>query len=145
MKYIYILFLIFSVPINSQTLTFGDNIEDEKIIKISEIKELYNSSEKFNTSFDNNGDEASKGKINLELLDQLLSGSNQMQYPRADDKKDYYKIFNNSFLEINKNSLLRTLSEFTAEKIKDFYDFCDEPDEVIFHGGGTKNLFLIKL
>ena len=51
MKYIYILFLIFSVPINSQTLTFGDNIEDEKIIKISEIKELYNSSEKFITSF----------------------------------------------------------------------------------------------
>ena len=51
MKYIYILFLIFSVPINSQTLTFGNNIEDEKIIKISEIKELYNSSEKFNTSF----------------------------------------------------------------------------------------------
>ena len=103
------------------------------------------SKEKFNTSFDNNGDEASKGKINLELLDQLLSESNQMQYPRADDKKDYYKIFNNSFLEINKNSLLRTLSEFTAEKIKDFYDFCDQPDEVIFHGGGTKNLFLMNL
>jgi anhydro-N-acetylmuramic acid kinase len=103
------------------------------------------SKEKFNTSFDNNGDEASKGKINLELLDQLLNGSNQMQYPRADDKKDYYKIFNDSFLEINKNSLLRTLSEFTAEKIKDFYDFCDEPDEVIFHGGGTKNLFLMDL
>ena len=103
------------------------------------------SKKEFNTPFDSNGEEASKGKINIELLDRLLNESNQMQYPRADDKKDYYKIFNDSFLEIDKNSLLRTLSEFTAAKIKDFYVFCDKPDEVIFHGGGTKNLFLMDL
>ena len=100
---------------------------------------------KLNTPFDNNGEEASKGEINQELLNQLLSNSSHMEYPRADDKKDYYKIFDDAFLKINKNSLLRTLSEFTAQKIKDFYDFCNKPDEVIFHGGGTNNLFLMNL
>ena len=51
MKKIYFLSLIFSVSLNSQTLSFGDNIENEKITKNSEIAILYNSTQKFNTSF----------------------------------------------------------------------------------------------
>ena len=43
------------------------------------------------------------------------------------------------------NDVLRYLTELTAEKIKDFFDYCDQPEEVIFHGGGTKNSFLMEL
>ena len=101
--------------------------------------------ERFNKPFDNKGEEASKGKINQELLNGLRNSCSDMQYPRADDKQSYYELINNSFYEIQSNSVLRTLTEFTAEKIGEFYKFCKEPDEVIIHGGGTKNLFLMNL
>ena len=67
-----------------------------------------------------------------------------MSYPRADDKQDYYDL-KELFIDIDPNSLLRTLAELTAQKINEFYEFCDKPDEVIFHGGGTKNKFLMSL
>ena len=35
--------------------------------------------------------------------------------------------------------------EFTSEKIKDFYEYCKEPQEVVIHGGGTENTFLMSL
>ena len=68
-----------------------------------------------------------------------------MEYPRSDDKNDYYSFIDESFFEMNANDSLNTLAHFTAQKIKDFYDFCDKPEEIIFHGGGTKNLFLMKI
>ena len=101
--------------------------------------------ERFNKPFDDKGDEASRGEINQELLNELRSSCNEMQYPRADDKQSYYELINNSFYEIQSSSVLRTLTEFTAEKIVEFYKFCKEPDEVIIHGGGTKNLYLMNL
>ena len=67
-----------------------------------------------------------------------------MTYPRADDKQDYYRL-KELFRNIEPNSLLRTLAELSAEKIKDFYEYCGKPEEVIFHGGGTKNKFLMSL
>jgi len=102
-------------------------------------------SKKFNTPFDLNGAEASKGEINNNLFNKLTSGCKNMKYPRADDKKDYYELIDDSFLEIDSSSLMRTLAEFTAEKIKEFYDFCNKPEEIIFHGGGTMNIFLMEL
>jgi len=101
--------------------------------------------ERFNKPFDDKGDEASRGEINQELLNELRISCNDMQYPRADDKQSYYELINDSFYEIQSNSVLKTLTEFTAEKIVEFYEFCKEPDEVIIHGGGTKNLFLMNL
>ncbi len=112
---------------------------------------------KLGEPFDMNGEEASRGQINKTLLDKLMN--EKMSYPRADDKKTYYNLvpwlFKNideykssdyeDFLRIETSSLLRTFSEYTAEKIKEFYEFCDYPQEVIFHGGGTKNLFLMSL
>ena len=68
-----------------------------------------------------------------------------MKYPRADDKKVYYNLIDNSFDKVDPNSLLRTLTEFTATKIIEFYKFCKKPNDVIFHGGGTKNLFLMNI
>ena len=68
-----------------------------------------------------------------------------MEYPRADDKNDYYKLIDNTLLKMSPEDALNTLANFTVQKIKDFYDFCGEPEEIIFHGGGVKNLFLMKL
>ena len=101
-------------------------------------------SERFNRPFDFNGEEASKGKANDVLLAKLLANCVNMEFPRADDKKDYYALMNETS-SIDSNSLIRTLAEFSAEMIKKFCNHCNNPKEIIFHGGGTKNLFLMDL
>ena len=105
----------------------------------------YISNKKLNFHFDKNGESAKSGSLSQSFLDKLLEKSNKMEYPRSDDKNDYYSFIDESFFEMNANDSLNTLAHFTAQKIKDFYDFCDKPEEIIFHGGGTKNLFLMKL
>lgn len=104
----------------------------------------YVSSKSFDKPFDDSGAEAAKGEINTLLLKQLIDKCDGMTYPRADDKQDYYRL-KELFTNIEPNSLLRTLAELSAEKIKDFYEYCGKPEEVIFHGGGTKNKFLMSL
>ena len=104
----------------------------------------YVSSKSFDKPFDDNGAEAAKGEIDNLLLKQLIDKCDGMTYPRADDKQDYYRL-EELFTKIEPNSLLRTLAELSAEKIKDFYEYCGKPEEVIFHGGGTKNKFLMSL
>lgn len=101
-------------------------------------------SSSFNKPFDENGDLASKGKVDQTLFENLITKCSSMTYPRADDKQDYYSLVE-SFKDIDPCSLLRTLTELTAEKIKEFYEFCDKPEEVIFHGGGTKNKLLMNI
>jgi len=98
----------------------------------------------FNEMYDKNGAMAAKGIVLNNLLDYLLKKS-PSEYPRADDKQDYYKLINEEFYNENTCDGLRTLAEFTAEKIKQFYVACDQPEEIIFHGGGTKNIFLMNL
>ncbi len=104
----------------------------------------YVSSKSFDKPFDDGGSEAAKGEIDNLLLKQLIDKCDGMTYPRADDKQDYYRL-EELFTNIEPNSLLRTLAELSAEKIKDFYEYCGKPEEVIFHGGGTKNKFLMIL
>ncbi len=105
----------------------------------------YVMSKRLNKPFDNKGIEASKGEVQQVFFQKLINSCKHMEYPRADDKQIYYDLIDSSFLEIQLNSVLRTLTEFTAEKIKEFYEFCEEPEEVIIHGGGTKNIYLMKL
>ena len=97
------------------------------------------------TPFDNMGKISSNGEINHNLLNSLLSATINMAYPRADDKNDYYKLMHEPLIELCNEDILRTLTEFTALKIYEFYEFCDQPSEVIFHGGGVKNSFLMKV
>ena len=104
----------------------------------------YVSSKSFDKPFDDGGSEAAKGEVDNLLLKQLIDKCDGMTYPRADDKQDYYRL-EELFTKIEPNSLLRTLAELSAEKIKDFYEYCGKPEEVIFHGGGTKNKFLMTL
>ena len=105
----------------------------------------YISNERFNRPFDYNGSEASKGQVDDILFKKLIIDCKNMAYPRADDKKDYYSLIEKNFLKIDSNVLMRTLTEFTAEKIKEFYIHCNKPEEIIFHGGGTMNEFLMGL
>ena len=97
--------------------------------------------------YDKDGEIASSGVINHPIKDELLSWFKDMRYPRADDITAYLNPFQKRFEEYKKipaNELLRTLVEVTAEKIKEFYEYCDFPDEILFHGGGTLNKRLMK-
>ena len=98
-----------------------------------------------NMPFDDKGKIAATGKIEHALLKKFLSGTKDMDYPRADDKNDYYRLMDESISEVCVEDLLRTLIEFTAFKIQEFYKFCGSPREVIFHGGGTKNTYLMQV
>ena len=98
--------------------------------------------------FDKGGNFARKGNLIHTLLESLEVASNNINfgYPRADEKTSYYKLLDyGAFLEISPNDALRCLTELTAEKIKNFFDYCNQPEEVIFHGGGAKNSFLLEL
>ena len=98
-----------------------------------------------NTNFDPGGETASKGNIIQELLEKLHTKCAHMNYPRADDKQDYYKILNVDIKKHNNEDLLRTLAEFTADKILEFFKHCESPEEMIIHGGGINNHFLMGL
>ena len=95
--------------------------------------------------FDNRGEIANQGAINEDLLIKLNESVKNMSYPRADDKNDYYNLVNDSISDVAPENIMRTVTEFTALKIEEFYKYCDSPDQVIFHGGGTKNIYLMKI
>ncbi len=99
----------------------------------------------FNLPYDFDGKIASDGDINDILINKLLLDTKNMTYPRADDKNDYYKLIDENFLGVAPKDIIRTLTEFTAIKIKDFYDYCECPSEIIFHGGGAKNSYLMEI
>ena len=97
--------------------------------------------------YDEDGQIASNGTINNLIKDQLMSSFMNMGYPRADDITAYIEPLLTRFEEYKKiplNEILSTLVEVTAVKIKEFYEYCDYPDEVILHGGGTLNKTLMK-
>ena len=56
----------------------------------------------------------------------------------------YKKIKFVEYKEISVNDLLRTLVEITAAKIAEYFEYCDNPDEIIFHGGGILNKTLME-
>ena len=100
---------------------------------------------KLDSNFDLKGETASKGKIIESVLKMLHASCVHLDYPRADDKQDYYKILNINFDEHQTEDILRTLAEFTADKVCEFFNNCGNPEEVIFHGGGINNNFLMNL
>ena len=91
---------------------------------------------------DEDGKIAAIGQIDQRLLNSLLDKIRTKGYPRADDKSFYYNL---DELKSNKpENLLATLSELTALCISDFCHSCDMPGEILLHGGGTKNNFLME-
>tara|TARA_A100000164_G_scaffold236521_1_gene210042 strand:+ start:2509 stop:3480 length:972 start_codon:yes stop_codon:yes gene_type:complete len=98
-------------------------------------------------TFDNEGLLASKGCIDDNLLEKLLSEIDFLSYPRADDISIYMNLFDKykkSFEERDPEDILSTFAELTVKKIEEYFYFCNAPAKVIFHGGGTENKYLMK-
>ncbi len=96
--------------------------------------------------FDNDGLLARSGNINDEILELFRNELENLSYPRADDISVYMNIFKKYESEILSNEpadVLCTLTELTATKIIEFLKSCNSVDELIFHGGGTENKYLM--
>jgi 1,6-anhydro-N-acetylmuramate kinase len=96
--------------------------------------------------FDNDGLLARSGNINDEILELFINELENLSYPRADDTSVYMNIFEkyeNEILSTEPADALCTLTELTATKIIEFLKSCNSVDELIFHGGGTENKYLM--
>ena len=99
-------------------------------------------------NFDLHGRLASQGKISKELFRTLRSTIQFEIYPRADDIADYLiklKTYEKIIDKTKTEDVLRTLIEITVLGIEAFYRSCEEPEEIIVHGGGIYNKFLMYL
>ena len=96
--------------------------------------------------FDNDGLLARSGNINDEILEMFMNELQNLSYPRADDISVYMNIlekYESEILNIAPADALCTLTELTATKIIEFLKSCNSVDELIFHGGGTENKYLM--
>jgi len=96
--------------------------------------------------FDNDGLLARSGNINDEILELFMNELEHLSYPRADDISVYMNIlekYESEILNIAPADALCTLTELTATKIIEFLKSCNSVDELIFHGGGTENKYLM--
>jgi anhydro-N-acetylmuramic acid kinase len=149
-KYLYAENDMNKVIFNIGGIANGTYLKGEEIFLASDVGpgncliDFY-ASKYYGFPFDNRGEIANQGVINEDLLIKLNESVKNMSYPRADDKNDYYNLVNDSISNVAPENIMRTVTEFTALKIEEFCKYCDSPDQVIFHGGGTKNLFLMKI
>ena len=96
----------------------------------------------FGIPYDEDGKIAATGQIDQQLLNSLLDKILTKGYPRADDKSFYYNL--DELKSDKPENLLATLSELTALCISDFYHSFDLPGEILLHGGGTKNNYVME-
>ena len=96
----------------------------------------------FGMPYDEDGKIAATGQIDQQLLNNLLDKIRTKSYPRADDKSFYYSL--DELKSDKPENLLATLCELTALCISDFCHSFDMPGEILLHGGGTKNNFLME-
>ena len=134
-KYLYAENDMNKVIFNIGGIANGTYLKGEEISLASDVGpgncliDFY-ASKYYGFSFDNRGEIANKGAINEDLLIKL---------------NESVKNMNDSISNVAPENIMRTVTEFTALKIEEFYKYCDSPDQVIFHGGGTKNLYLMKI
>ena len=130
----------------------GTYLKDNQILHSSDIGPgnclLDATMRNFNLGkFDKDGFLASKGQVDSALLKELLNQIDFLSYPRADDLSVYINL-----IEKNKRSLMKetpedilcTLTELTVQKIREYFIFCGAPAQVIFHGGGIENKYLMR-
>jgi len=96
----------------------------------------------FGMPYDEDGKIAATGQIDKQLLNSLLDKILTKGYPRADDKSFYYNL--DELKSDKPENLLATLSELTALCISDFCHSFDLPGEILLHGGGTKNNYVME-
>lgn len=103
------------------------------------------------TSYDESGERASKGKVQEALLLKMLNHSYLKQSPpKSCGREEFGEPFLNQFkpemVNLNLEDALATLTEVTAMTIAQAYKSFAKPlpEKVIFCGGGANNLFLLK-
>lgn len=106
----------------------------------------------FRKKYDKNGSTAKKGKVNAGLFSFLLADDvYQMFPPKSTGREHYGREFQKKLLArskgMNKNDVIRTVTEFTAYTIWFNYSYFIKPvtkiDELIVSGGGTRNPVLM--
>lgn len=122
------------------------NILIDNVVKLATSKER---------NYDENGDLASKGEVNLPLLYNLLSDPYFKKAPPKSTGREKYGIkkANELFSLVEGNTIslediLSTLVEFTVDTIFNSYENFVFPkwkvDEVILSGGGAKNSLIVE-
>ena len=92
--------------------------------------------------YDNNGIYSSRGKINKNILKQLLNNKFFKKNPPKSLDRNYFLF--NSVLKINFYDACATLSAFTAHAIINELKKIDNK-KIVLSGGGTKNKFILNL
>ncbi len=92
--------------------------------------------------YDNNGIYSSRGKINKNILKQLLKNKFFKKNPPKSLDRNYFLF--NSVLKINFYDACATLSAFTAHAIINELKKIDNK-KIVLSGGGTKNKFILNL
>lgn len=102
-------------------------------------------------NFDEDGQFASRGKVNTDLLIRMLNLKYFTDIPpkscgREQFGKDFYSQFQTDIMNLPINDRLATLTELTVQTIaKSYQRFCKPyPSEIIFCGGGAKNKYMMK-
>ncbi len=107
------------------------------------------------SKFDKNGELASKGKLNQDLLETLCSHPYlSRRPPKSTGREDFGIQFSDDlYKEIKRGNIdaldaIATVTAFTARSISDSYRRFIQPfseiSEVIISGGGTHNLTLLR-
>lgn len=99
-----------------------------------------------NIPFDKNGDLASKGKVNKNLVLQFCKNEFfSKSYPKSLDKFTFSDfLLNEDFTSLNNNDALATLNEITVQTIlKSLTILPEKPSLIVMMGGGVKNLCLV--
>ncbi len=99
----------------------------------------------YNKKFDTNGILASKGKVNLKIIE--LYKKNiffKKNFPKSLDRNHFFYLFN-KLTKLKPNDALNTSSNFTIYSIINLISnkICKDINEVIFTGGGRKNKFIL--
>ena len=100
----------------------------------------------FNVGFDKNGFYASKGKININLVDDFMTNSYfKKRYPKSLDKNHFNKFFNlNKTKRLSSLDLISSLNEITLKSILIGINQLPKPPKtVVVSGGGIYNKFLM--
>ena len=129
----------------------GTYLKDDQILHSSDIGPgnclLDATMRNFNLGkFDKDGFLASKGQVDSTLLKELLDQIDFLSYPRADDLSVYINLIEKNEKALNKKTpedILCTFIELTVKKIEEYFIFCGAPAQVIFHGGGIENKYLM--
>lgn len=107
----------------------------------------------FKKPYDKGGANAKKGAVNPILFNWLLADEMyQLRPPKSTGREHYGMEFQKKLLKIakgmNKNDVIRTVTEFTAYTIwynyENFVKHIGSAEEVIISGGGVENPVLMK-